>query len=74
MSPGINDCGLWHEGSRGQVRVVILAKLFKPNAQNQIRGTLTISHCSPVTGAAATTTQIVYFLSPTISGPRTLFS
>ena len=74
MSPGINDCGLWHEGSRGQVRVVILAKLFEPNAQNQIRATLKISHCTPGAGVAATTTQIVYLLPSTISGPRTLFS
>ncbi|PUU82216.1 hypothetical protein B9Z19DRAFT_1062029 [Tuber borchii] len=51
---------LWHEGSEGRVRVVILVKLDKPNAQNQSGATLKISHCTPGAGATATATQIVY--------------
>ena len=58
---------LWHEGSEGQVRVVIFVKFCRPNEQNGIRATLEISHCTPGTGAVATTTQIVYLVSPTIS-------
>ena len=58
---------LWHEGSGGQVRVVIFVKFCRPNEQNGIRATLEISHCTPGTGAVATTTQIVYLLSLTIS-------
>ena len=58
---------LWHEGSGGQVRVVIFVKLCRPNEQNEVRATLEISHCTPGTGAIATTTQIVYLLPPTIS-------
>ena len=58
---------LWHEGSGGQVRVVIFVKLCRADEQNQIRATLEISHCTSGTGAVATTTQIVYLLPPTIS-------
>ena len=53
---------LWHEGSGGQVRVVIFIKLFRPKEHNEVRATLEISHCTPGTGAVATTTRIVYFL------------
>ncbi|PUU77713.1 hypothetical protein B9Z19DRAFT_1127966 [Tuber borchii] len=55
---------LWHEGSGGQVRVVIFVKLCRPNAQNQICATLEISHCTPETGTVATTTQIEVFPVP----------
>ena len=64
---------LWHEGSGGQVRVVIFVKFCWPNEQNKICATLEISHCAPGTGAVATTTKIVYFLPPTISESQTLF-
>ena len=64
---------LWHEGSGGQVRVVIFVKLSRPNEQNKIRATLEISHCTPGTGAVATTTQIVYLLPLTISESQTPF-
>ena len=64
---------LWHEGSGGQVRVVIFVKLDKPNAENEIRARFEISHCTPGTGAVATTTQIVYLLPSTISESQTPF-
>ena len=64
---------LWHEGSGGQVRVVIFVKLCRPDAQNKICATLGISHCTPGTGAVATITQIAYLLPPTISESQTPF-
>jgi len=67
---------LWHEGSGGQVRVVIFVKLCRANEQNKICATLEISHCTPGTGAVATTTKIVYLLPPlppTISESQTPF-
>ena len=64
---------LWHEGSGGRVRVVILVKLDKPNAQNQSKAALEISHCTPGAAASATTTQIVYLLCFTISFSQTPF-
>ena len=67
----VDYCRLWHEGSGGQVRVVIFIKLDKLNAENKIRARLEISHCTPGTGAVATTTQIVYLLPSTISESQT---
>ena len=67
---------LWHEGSGGQVRVVIFVKLCRVDEQNKIRATLEISHCTPGTGAVASTTQIVYLLHllpPTIRESQTPF-
>ena len=53
---------LWHEGSEGQVRIVIFLKLSRPNEQNKVCATLEISHCTPGTGAVTDITQIVYLL------------
>ena len=64
---------LWHEGSGGQVRVVIFVKLCRADEQNKIRATLDISHCTPGIGAVASTTQIVYLLPHTISESQTPF-
>jgi len=64
---------LWQEGSGGQVRVVIFVKLCRPNAQNEIRAAVEISHCTPGTGAVTTTTQIVYLLAPTTGDSQTPF-
>ena len=70
---------LWHEGSEGQVRIVIFVKLSKPNEQNKVCATLEISHCTPGTGAVTAITQIVYLLPllpllpPTISESQTPF-
>jgi len=42
-----DQCRLWHEGSRGRVRVVILVKLYQANSQNKVRATLEISRAEP---------------------------
>ena len=58
---------LWHEGSGGRVRVVILVKLYRANAQNQVRATLEVSRTSPPgTTATGTVTHQVPFLLPTL--------
>ena len=58
---------LWHEGSGGLVRVVILVKLYRANAQNQVRATLEVSRTSPPgTTATGTVTHQVPFLLPTL--------
>jgi len=69
----VDDRRLWHEGSEGDVRVVIFVKLDEPNAEKKIRATLAISHCTPGAGTAATTTRMVYLLSSAISRSQTLF-
>ena len=59
-----DECRLWHEGSGGRVKVVILVKLYRANAGNQVRATLEISRiASP--GTMATVTNQVSFLLPT---------
>ncbi|KAG0136148.1 hypothetical protein HOY82DRAFT_626958 [Tuber indicum] len=60
----VDDCRVWHEGSGGRVRIVILVKAYKPkpNAENQVRATLEISHARP--GVAFTVTQMGVFPIP----------
>jgi len=55
----VDDRRLWHEGSEGDVRVVIFVKLDEPNAEKKIRATLA--------------TRMVYLLSSAISRSQTLF-
>ncbi|KAG0129605.1 hypothetical protein HOY82DRAFT_651845 [Tuber indicum] len=54
---------VWHEGSGGRVRVVILVKAYKPNVQGQVHSTLDISHAHPP-GAAFTVTHMSVFPIP----------
>ena len=63
--PGLpNSHRIWHEGSGGRVKVVILVKLYKPNEENKVRATLEISRTVPP-GTMATTHQVP-FLPPTL--------
>ena len=52
---------LWHEGSGGRVRVVILVKLYRANAQNQVRATLEISRTASPGTMATVTNQVSFF-------------
>ena len=56
---------LWHEGSGGRVRVVILVKLYRANVQNQVRAILEISRAASL-GTIAAVTHQVPFLLPTL--------
>jgi len=49
----------WHEGSGGEVMVVILVKLFRLGAQDRVRVTLEVSHTAPKTKVKIT--RRVYF-------------
>ena len=68
----VDDRRLWHEGSGGNIRVVIFVKLLKPKVGKKIRATLAISHCTPGTAAAAITTRIVNPLLSSISVSQAL--
>ena len=61
---------IWHEGSGGRVRIVILVKLYRPNAQNQVRVTLEISRTTPP-GTVATVVRQVPFLFRALDVPFT---
>ena len=69
----VDDRRLWHEGSGGDVCVVIFVKLDEPDAEKKISATLAISHCTLGAGTAAITARMVYLLSSTISRSQTLF-
>ncbi|KAG0637832.1 hypothetical protein HOY80DRAFT_226334 [Tuber brumale] len=56
------DRRLWHEGSGGRVMVVILVKLYRANAENQVCATLEISHTAP--GDAIIVTRMNVFPIP----------
>ncbi|PUU79833.1 hypothetical protein B9Z19DRAFT_1124626 [Tuber borchii] len=51
----------WHEGSDGNVRVVLLPKIFKPNVDDEIRAILKVSHTIPGAGAQPTLISIKLF-------------
>ena len=54
---------LWHEGSEGRVKVVILVKLYRENAGNQVRATLEISRTASPGTMATVTNQVPFLLS-----------
>ncbi|KAG0136708.1 hypothetical protein HOY82DRAFT_589391 [Tuber indicum] len=54
----VRDRCHWHEGSGGEVMVVILVKLFRPRTGDQVRVTLQVSHVAPNTGVKITRRDI----------------
>ncbi|PUU82732.1 hypothetical protein B9Z19DRAFT_1120321 [Tuber borchii] len=64
----VDECRLWHEGSGGRVRVVILVRLYRADAQNQVRVTLKISRTTPP-GTVATVTRQNLFPIPALLPP-----
>ena len=61
----------WHEGSRGQVMVVIMVKLFPPNSEDRVRVILQISHTTPTSGVDITR-RVRFLIS--VSCPDRLFT
>ncbi|KAG0643019.1 hypothetical protein HOY80DRAFT_1100847 [Tuber brumale] len=58
----LRDCQIWHEGSGGGVRIVILFKMFPPNRNNQIKATLTF--CRYGVGNVQTISSYLIFPPP----------
>ena len=58
-----DECRIWHEGSGGCVKVVILVKLYRENAGNQVRATLEISRTASPGTMATVTNQVPFLLS-----------
>ena len=52
---------IWQEGSGGEVRVVLLPKIYQPNVWNEVRVVLTIWRTQP--GSPATTKVFVGFVA-----------
>jgi len=59
----VDERYLWHEGSGGRIRVVILLKFHRTNVQNKVSATLEISYTNPP-GTVTTGTYRVHFLLP----------